>query len=140
MEIVRHRQRQSRLHQRRDEQQFATGQCDAREPGWNNQAERASDEFLQSPGDEPQVQPELSHRCRNVQVVACELQETQTLGVGQRRSLQNRHADGRDNQHRQKRQLKAGAKQRMRIENKHAHRCRAQRIEHAPLPIQESSA
>ena len=76
MKVVGHEQRQSRLHQRGDEDQFAEANCHPHQDRGQNQAEALADKSLHPTRDQPQVEPELCHRGSDVQIVAGSLEET----------------------------------------------------------------
>ena len=67
-------------------------------------------------------------------------QQPQALRIGQRCALQNRHADTRDDEYRQKCQLKTGAEQGVRIDDQNAQRGGSDRVQHVALAIQQAGA
>jgi hypothetical protein len=70
MKVIRHEQRQSSLHQRRDEDQFPHTDRDAHKDRGHCHAEAVADESLQPRSDQPQIETELRHLGRDVQIVA----------------------------------------------------------------------
>ena len=94
----------------------------------------------QPPCDHPQIEPELRHLGSDVQIVAGGAQQAQSARVGQRCPLQNRRADARDDEDGEKRQLKTGAKQGMRIGDQNSQRRRSNGVHHVAFAIQQTRA
>ena len=140
MKVIRHEQRESCLHQRRDEDQFAYADGHSHKDRGDRQAEAVADESPQPPCDQPQVEPELCHLGSDVQIVAGSSQQAQAARVGQCRPFENGRADAGDDEDREKRELKTGAKQGVRIDDQNSQRSGSNGVHHIAFAIEQTRA